>query len=383
MGGVTERVLPQCMEAESSVLGAVLRDNATIAVASRLLKPGSFYSAGHQIIFETVLSIYEKRGAVDLVLLGDELERRGLLGKCGGAAYLASLEDNGTPAHVELYATTVRDRAFMRQLVGVCSEVTDTLCETGRPPSDLRDWAEGKLFEAFQNWQTGDVAKLDELVRETMKRIDDLHEGKGAMLGLQTRFPRLDDLICGLQPSQLLIIAGRPSMGKSSFALNIVENVGIQQQIPVLLFSLETSRDQIANNLLCSRARVDAHRVRKGMLTDALRMKLVDAAGFVYKAPVFIDDSTNLSILDCKARARHFKAKENIGLVVIDYLQLMEAPGHRGGDSREQEIAYISRSLKGLARELNIPVIALSQLNRAVEGREDKRPRLSDLRESG
>jgi len=383
MGEVSERVLPQCVEAEASVLGAVLRDNATLAIAARMLRPSSFYSQAHKILYETILALYEERGVVDLVLLHDELERRGFLEKCGGASYIASLEENGSPAHVELYAETVRDRAFMRQLVGVCSEVTDTLCERGKPPSDLRDWAESKLFDAFQQWQTGEAVKIDDLVRDAMKRIEELHEHKGVLPGLQTQFPQLDQMICGLQPSQLVIIAGRPSMGKSSFALNLVENVAVLQRKGVLLFSLETSKEQITQNLLCAHSRVNAQLVRKGMLNERLFAKITDAASFVFNAPIFVDDSPGLSVLDCKAQARHFRAREKIELVVIDYLQLMEAPGHRRSDSREQEISYISRSLKALARELNIPVIALAQLNRSVDAREGHRPRLSDLRESG
>jgi len=383
MEGISERVLPQSNEAEASVLGAVLKDNSVLGIVARMIKSEYFFSAAHRLVFEAMINLFERQGAVDLVLLNDEMERLGTLDRAGGASFLTTLEEGVTPANVEYYSRMVRDRAFMRNLVGVCSEVTDTLCDSGAPAPELRDWAEGRLFDAFQQWDTGEVVKIDQLVHETMKRIEEIHENKGLMPGIPTQFHGLDDLMCGLQPSQLVIVAGRPSMGKTSFALNIVDNVGVTQRIPVLLFSLETSREQITLNLLCSHARVDAQMVRKGILPQRMLNRLADAAGYILPAPIHIDDTAGLSVLECKAKARLAKARHDIGLIVIDYLQLMEAPGRRRSESREQEISYISRSLKGLARELGIPIITLAQLNRSVETRTGNRPRLSDLRESG
>jgi replicative DNA helicase len=383
MEGLTERMLPQSAEAESSVLGAVLKDNSVLCVVARQLKPEYFFSAAHRFVFEAMVDLFERDGTVDLVLLHDEMENRGTLEKCGGAAFLSRLTEGVSTAHVEYYTRLVRDRAFMRKLVSICTEVTDTLCESGKPAPELREWAEARLFDAFQSWDTGDAVKIDELLRAAMKRIEEMHDKGGGIEGISTRFTRLDDLTCGFHPSHLVIIAGRPSMGKTSFALNLVENIGVVQQIPVLLFSLETSKEQITMNLLCSHARVDAQMVRKGILPSRMMNRLADAAGYILPAPILIDDTAGLSILECKAKARLAKARHNIGMVVIDYLQLMEAPGKRRSDSREQEISYISRSLKALSRELEIPVVALAQLNRSVESREGHRPRLSDLRESG
>ena len=383
MEGLSERILPQSLEAEASILGSALRDPSVVDVAARLLKPEHFYSTAHRLVFEAMLEVYERHGTVDLVLLNDEMERRGTLEKCGGASFLAGLDEGVSPANVEYHAKLVRDRAFMRNLVGICSEVTDTLCESGHPAPEMRDWAEAKLFEAFKQWDTGDVVKIDRILSATMKRIEEMHDNRGVIPGLPTQFHRLDELTCGLQSSQLIIIAGRPSMGKTSFALNLVENIGVVQRRPVLFFSLETSREQISINLLCAHARVDAQLVRKGILPPRILNRLTDAASYIHPAPVFIDDTPGLSALECKAKARLAKSSHGIELMVVDYLQLMEAPGKRRTDNREQEIAFISRSLKGLARELEIPVIALAQLNRSVESREGHRPRLSDLRESG
>jgi replicative DNA helicase len=383
MDGLTEKTLPQSVEAEGSVLGAILKDNAVLCVVARQLKPEYFYSASHRAVFEAMTELFERHGTVDLVLLHDEMESRGTLQRCGGAPFLTNLQEGVSTAHVEYYTKLIRDRAFMRKLVAVCTDVTDTLCESGKPAPELREWAEGRLFDAFQNWDTGETKRIDELLRATMKRIEEMHDRGGGIEGIPTRFARLDDLTCGLQPSQFIVIAGRPSMGKTSFALNLVENIGVVQQIPVLLFSLETSSEQITMNLLCSHARVDAQMVRKGILPARMMNRLADAGGYILPAPIHIDDTAGLSILECKAKTRLAKARHNIGLMVIDYLQLMEAPGKRRSDSREQEISYISRSLKGLSRDLQIPVIALAQLNRSVESREGHRPRLSDLRESG
>ncbi|MHC5077634.1 MAG: replicative DNA helicase [Planctomycetota bacterium] len=383
MAGLSERTLPQSMEAEASVLGAVLRDNSVMSVIARELKSEFFFSAANRMVFEAMLELYEREAAVDLVLLTDEMERRGTLEKCGGASFLVSLEEGVTSAHVEYYAKIVRDRAFMRTLVGVCGEVTNTLCESSQPAPELRDWAEARLFDAFQQWDTGDLVKIDNLIHAAMKRIEDMVDGKGPMPGLPTQFAKLDEILCGLQASQFIIIAGRPSMGKTSFALNLVDSIGVVQRQPALFFSLETSREQITQNLLCSHARVDAQLVRRGTGLSRLITKLADAASYIHTAPIYIDDTPGLSVLECKAKARLAKARHGIQMLVVDYLQLMEAPGRRRSDSREQEISYISRSLKGLSRELEIPVIALAQLNRSVESREGHRPRLSDLRESG
>ncbi len=383
MIGDVERTLPQSTEAEASVLGAILRDNSALSVSARLLKPEHFYSAPHRMVFEAAAALYERQGTVDLVLLNDEMERRGTIDKCGGASFLSTLEEGVTPAHVEYYCKIVRDRAFMRNLVAVCSEVTDTICESGQAVEELRDWAEAKIFDAFQQWDTGEVVQIDEVLRAVMKRIEEMHDHDGGIPGIATPFSAFDNLTCGLQDSQFIILAGRPSMGKTSFALNLVENIGVVQRKPVLLFSLETSSEQITMNLLCAHARVDAQMVRKGILPARVRNKLTDAASYIHTAPISIDDRAGLSVLECKAKARLLKARKDICLVVVDYLQLMEAPGKRRSDNREQEISYISRSLKALARELEIPVVALAQLNRSVESREGHRPRLSDLRESG
>jgi replicative DNA helicase len=378
------RVPPQDLEAERAVLGAMLLDREAIGLAIETLgNEDVFYRTPNRKIFRALLRLYERNEAADLITLSDELRKDAALEEAGGEAYLASLLDHaGTSAHVEHYAKIVLEKATLRRLIDAASRIVRDGFDGREDPNDLIDRAEQQIFAIADTRLRRGFVRMKDLITDSFKVIQSLYETKKHVTGVPSGFVDLDLKTAGFQPSDLIVVAGRPSMGKTSFALNIAENVAIHEKTPVAFFSLEMSRQQLALRILCSQARVSAHRLRTGYIRDGEWPHLTAAAGKLSEAPIYIDDSPAISVLEMRAKARRLKADVNLGLVVIDYLQLVR--GLPNVESRQQEISQISRSLKALAKELSIPVIALSQLSRAVELRGgDKRPVLSDLRESG
>jgi replicative DNA helicase len=377
------RVPPQDLEAERAVLGCMLLDADAVGLILEKLAADDFYRTEHQQLFEAMREMYEQGHPIDVLTLREQLERRKTLDAVGGSEALALLtEVVPSSASAVHYARIVRDRSILRHLIQSTTTILRDAYETGSDPSDLLDRAEQMIFEVAGDRAKEVISPIREVLKDAFKTIDDLHSRKGRMRGLETGFYELDDITTGLHGSELIIVAGRPSMGKTTFALNIARHaaVDLEEPVGVLLFSMEMSAEQLAQNLLCMEGRIDATQLRKGLLDDQQFTVLTTAAGRLSEAPIFIDDSSALGILDVKAKARRMKAQHHIGLIVVDYLQLMQT---RTLDSREREVAELSRGLKGLARDIDTPVIAISQLNRGPENREDHRPRNSDLRESG
>ncbi|MDR4504582.1 MAG: replicative DNA helicase [Candidatus Scalindua sp.] len=378
---IQEKVQPYSMEAEISVLGSMLIDNETIGLVAQVLNGNSFYKTAHIHIYEAIINLYDKQRVVDLVILKDELYKRSLLDKVGGAEYLMELEESvPITANVEFYAKIVREKAIKRELIAATTNIQQKAYHDSLESDELLDLAEKSIFDITQQKLSHPTTKLYEILNSTFDRLETLHERESRLTGLSTGFYDLDDITSGLQDSELLIVAARPSMGKTSFTLNLAENVGVNEKKPTVIFSMEMSAQQVAQNMLCSHAKIDAHLMRTGKLDDNQWSKLPLSMGVLSEAAIFIDETPGLSILELRAKARRLKAQQDIQLIIIDYLQLMESGR---GESRQQEISVISRGLKALARELKIPVIAVSQLNRSVETREGHKPRISDLRESG
>lgn len=377
------KVPPQNIEAEQSILGGILLENNAINRVNEILSsPDDFYSEAHRKIFKTIVELYEKNEPVDLITLSNALKNKNLLDAVGGPAYIASLVDNvPSAANVANYSKIVKEKAILRGLIGSATEIIDSCYETGSDVDSLLDKAEHSIFEISENKVRISFSPLKDLVKESFKSIEDLFSRKDMITGVPTGFDKIDDLTSGLQKSELIIIAGRPSMGKTAFALNIALNAAMETQVPVAIFSLEMSKEQLAFRLLASEGKVDSQRMRKGFLGETDWPKLTTAAGRLSEAPLFIDDTAAISILEMKAKSRRLKAEKGLGLIIVDYIQLMSAGNNN--DSREREISEISRSLKALAKELKVPVIALSQLNRKVEDRTNRRPQMADLRESG
>lgn len=376
-----ERVPPQSLEAEMSILGCMLLDNDTISLVLPLLENDYFYRQANQVIYQTMCEVFEKNEPVDSLILKEELKKKGLAEEVGGADYIASLvEAVPSSANALYYAQIVKDKAILRSLIAASNRILRDVYEDREEAAVLLDRCERLIFEIAEKKVVSESIKIVDVLKEAMERIDKLHDRRGRLTGLSTGLYDLDDITSGLQPSELIVIAGRPSMGKTSFALNVAEHVGVKEQKGVAIFSMEMSKQQVAQNMLCSHARINAHSLRRGLLPAEEMVKLSRAVNVLSEAPIFIDDSSGLSALSVKAKARRLKAQHDISLVIVDYLQLMEGPPL---DSRQQQIAEISRSLKGLAKELGVPVLAVSQLSRAPELREGHRPRMSDLRESG
>ncbi|MEJ2309502.1 MAG: replicative DNA helicase [Gammaproteobacteria bacterium] len=381
------RVPPHSMQAEQSVLGGLMLDNATWdQVADRVTKK-DFYRREHQLIFDAIAALAEENKPFDVVTLAESLERSELLEEAGGLVYLGTLA-NETPsaANIRTYADIVREHSVVRQLISVGTGIADSgYRPEGRTSVELLDEAERKVFEIAEQKTRGGSGfqPTRQLVTLALERIEALYASDEPITGLSTGFSDFDQMTSGLQQSDLIIIAGRPSMGKTTFAMNIAENAAIKTRQPVAVFSMEMPGDSLAMRMLSSLGRVDQHRVRTGKLLDDEWPRLTSAVSLLAEAPIYIDDTPALSPTDLRARARRLKRECNgeLGLIVIDYLQLMQAPG--AGENRATEISAISRGLKSLAKELNVPVIALSQLNRNLEQRPNKRPVMSDLRESG
>jgi len=379
---LVEKVPPQNRDAEISVLGAMLFEEDALLRALQSLRSDYFYDENHGRIFSAMRSLFEKGQPVDLVTVSDELRKKEELEAVGGVGYLTQLTAQvPTAAHVEHYARMVRNKALVRKLIQSSTRIVQRCFDESNDAKQLLDEAERMIFEISQNQIEGKFASLKEIIHNSMETIDQLYQRREHVTGVATGFHEFDVKTAGLQPSDLVIVAGRPSMGKSAWVTGICEHVGIHLKKGVAFFSLEMSKEQLVQRMLCSHARVDAQKVRTGYLSHQDWPKLTSAAGRLSEAPIFIDDTPAQSILEIRAKARRLKMQHHIELIVVDYLQLMQGSG--SPESRQQEISEISRSLKALARELRVPVIAVSQLSRAVESRTGNRPMLSDLRESG
>jgi len=379
------KVPPHSVEAEQSVLGGLLLDEQAWDRVADILRKEDFYRHDHQLIFDAIGQLVEQNRPPDIVTTGEILERQGLLEEAGGTAYLANLA-NTTPtsANIAHYARAVRERSVLRALIQAAGGISEDAFHPGEHSvSEILDQAEQRIFRIADqsNQNRGGFAPIRELLREGVERLDELFQRDDPITGLPTGFSDLDDKTSGLQDSDLIVIAGRPSMGKTSFVLNMAETVCLQQGAPVAVFSLEMPREQLTMRLLASRARIDAHKMRNGKLHDDDWPKLTKAVGELSEAPLYIDDTPSLGPIEMRSRCRRLKREQGLGLVVVDYLQLMHGAGD--AENRATEISEISRALKALSRELDVPVLALSQLNRSLEQRQDKRPMMSDLRESG
>lgn len=379
---IAERVPPQSIEAEMSTLGSMLIDRDAIAKVVDILEPDDFYKEAHRAIYMAICSLFEKGEPADLITVTEALREQNKLDQVGGAVYIANLANSvPTAANVEYYAKIVKDRAILRALVRVGTAIAASAYDTSTDVEVALDEAERAIFQIAQKRSVQGYYDIKTVLVDTFERIEYLYSNKGGVTGTPSGFPDLDKITSGFQPSDLIIIAGRPGMGKTAFALNIVENAALRESCSVAIFSLEMSKEQLAQRMLCSVAGVDGQRLRTGFLRDDDWPKLSFALGKLSEASIFVDDTPSISIMEMRAKARRIKAEHGLDLVVVDYLQLMA--GRTKTENRQQEVSEISRSLKQLARELNVPIIALSQLSRAVEQRTEKIPSLADLRESG
>lgn len=373
---------PQNIEAEQSILGGVLIENDALNTVVEFLEDGDFYREAHQKIFNCMIALSEKSEPLDLITLTNELKKRKELEGIGGASYLASLvESVPTAANITYYAKIVKEKSILRKLISTATEIVTQSYQERKDLEDFLDEAEQAIFRISENQVRPAFYPIKEIVKESFKVIEQLYEKKELITGVPSGFKDLDKKTAGFQNADLIIVAGRPSMGKTALCLNIAQHAAITSKVPTAIFSLEMSKEQLAIRMLCSEARVDSARLRSGFLNESDWPKLTMAAGALSDAPIFIDDSAAISVLELRAKARRLKADRGLGLVIVDYLQLMR--GRSGVERREQEISEISRSLKALAKELDIPVLAISQLSRKAEDRPGRRPQLSDLRESG
>jgi replicative DNA helicase len=379
---VPERTLPHNLEAEKSVLGAILVYNEAFNHAAELIDSRDFFRDAHRRIFDKMVVLSERNEAIDLVTLKEELRRSGELEEVGGPAYIASLAD-GVPrtANVEHYARIVKEKATLRNLIHSANRILADAYQAEEDADLILDGAEKAIFEIAEDRIREGFVPLRDLVQSSFATIEKLQQHKGLVTGVPTGFVDLDEMTSGLQPSDLVLVAARPSMGKTSLVLNIAQHIGTQTEMTVGFFSLEMSKEQLFMRMLTSEARIDAHRFRSGYLNEKDYGRLSHALGTLAEARVFIDDTASIGVLEMRAKARRLQAEHGLHLLIIDYIQLMQGRGRF--ESRQQELASISRSLKGLAKELKIPIVALSQLSRAPETRSEHRPQLSDLRESG
>ncbi len=376
------RVPPQNLEAEQAVLASMLLDPGAIDKVEEVLEEDHFYRHAHRAVFQAIAALSARSESADLITVTEELRKQGTLENMGGATFLQSLLDSvPSSANVEFHARLVLEKAVLRKLIEVANEIIEHSYEASEPWMEVLDKAEQLLFGVGQSRLKREFTPLKTILKSTFEILEELYENKRAVTGVPTGFTDLDRMTSGLQKSDLIIIAGRPSMGKTSLMLNIAENVAIDYKIPVGIFSLEMSKEQIVQRFLCSRARIPAQRLRTGYLKESEWPLLTQSAARLSEAPIFVDDTPAMGLTEMRAKARRLKARHGLGLLCVDYLQL--ARGLSGAESRQQEISQISQGLKALAKELEVPVIAGSQLSRAVEARENKRPILSDLRESG
>jgi replicative DNA helicase len=377
-----KRIPPQSMEAEQSILGGILIDNQALPRVMEIIEPEDFYKEAHRKIYEAILELFQKNEPTDLITLINALKKKDCLEEVGGVIYLNSLADIvPTAANIDYYANIVREKSLLRKLIQTASEILQEGYEDREDIDTFFDDVERRIFLISEQRIKRSYFPLKEIIKDSFETIEMLYEKKELVTGIASGFKDLDKLTSGFQPSDLIVVAGRPSMGKTAFSLDIARYAAIEGDVPVAIFSLEMSKEQVALRMLCAEAKVDGSLLRTGFLKDTDWPKLTTAAGRLSDAPIFIDDSPAPTILEIRAKARRLKAERGVGLIIVDYLQLVR--GTKNAETREQEISEISRSLKALAKELNVPVIALSQLNRRVEDRHDKRPQLADLRESG
>jgi len=375
-------VPPQSLEAEESILSAILVDNDTLPEILEILSPKDFYRSAHQKIFAAITELFSRDEPVDLVTLTNKLRERGWIDEIGGATYLANLVDTVPLAvNAQYYAKIIHDKACLRQLIEKTSAITKRCFEDRGDVENVIDFAESSIFEISENKIRPAFYPIGKIIEVNIDALEERQGNKALVTGVATGFTKLDELTAGLQKSDLVILAGRPGMGKTALALNIAKNAALDANIPVAIFSLEMSKEQLSFRMLSSEARIDSSRLRRGFISQDDWLRITDAAGFLSQAPIFIDDSPSITVLEIRAKSRRLKLESNIGLIIIDYLQLMK--GRASAERRDLEISEISRSLKALAKEIDIPVLALSQLNRKLEERSDKRPQLADLRESG
>jgi replicative DNA helicase len=382
---VSSNESPQNIEAEASLLGALLIDNDAIVKIADKLTPNDFFDKRHQKIFEAISKLYEKRSAIDVLTLADQLKSLGNLEMVGGPAYLTELTNFvPTAAHAEQYADIVAQKALRRRLIAASDDINRYGHDESSSLHDLIEQAESRLFEVSHKYVQHNIISLEAILEESFERLDDLHKDKNKIRGIPTGYKDLDNLLAGFQRSDLVIIASRPSMGKTMLSLNIAHHVAVQSKLPVLIFSLEMSKEQLVDRLLAMESGVDAWALRTGNLTDSDFEKIGQAMGVLSEAPIFIDDTPSITVSDLRTKARREAHQRDLGLVIVDYLQLMSGGGKYANEgNRVQEISEISRGLKGVARELNIPLVALSQLSRSVESRSPQIPQLADLRDSG
>mgnify|MGYP000540307136 FL=1 len=377
------KIPPHDIDAEQAVLGSMLTDKDAVNAAIETLKEDAFYREDNRAIYQAIINLYSKSEPIDIITLKDELESMDKFEQVGGYEYLASLPDKvPTTANVQKYIKIVEEKAILRNLIKTANEIIELGYDPAEDVEDIMDNAEKKIFDIMQSKNQKGYTPIKDVLVESFTKLEELYNRKQHITGVPTGFVELDYKTAGLHGSELILVAARPAMGKTAFALNIATNAALRGNAPVAIFSLEMSKDQLVNRILCSEAMVDSNKVRTGKLEEDDWVKLAGAIGPLSESEIYIDDTPGISVMEIRTKCRKLKMEKNIGLVVIDYLQLVQGSNKRQA-SREQEISEISRSLKILAKEINVPVIALSQLSRAVEQRPDHRPMLSDLRESG
>lgn len=380
--GAIGRIPPQNIEAEKSVLGSMLLDKDAIPTVLEIVKPDDFYKESNREIFEAVVDIFNASEPTDIITVSEQLKTRGTLDAVGGLEYLTNLATSvPTTANVKHYAKIVEEKSLLRKLISASSKIVNMGYEDAEEADQVLDRAERNIFDIMQKRNQKGYIHIKNILVDAYDRLEELYNNKGNITGIASGFTELDKYTAGFQNSDLVLVAGRPSMGKTAFALNIAQHVAMHSSKTVAIFSLEMSKEQVVNRILCSEALVDSQKLRTGKLEDDDWKKIATSTGPLSDSPIYIDDSAATSVIEIRAKCRNLKLKNDLGLVIIDYLQLMQGNGRN--ENRQQEISEISRSLKILAKEINIPVIAISQLSRQTEQRQDKRPMLSDLRESG
>lgn len=377
------RIPPHNIEAEQSVLGSMIMDHDAVITASERLRSDDFYRPDHAQIFAAIMELYTTGNPIDLVTIQDKLIQKGVFEQVGGLGYLADLANSvPTSAHIKQYTKIVQEKSTLRKLIKASTDISAKSFEGEEPLDHIMNFAEKSIFDVLQNKKTEDFTGIDEIILTSIEKIEEAHKSKGGITGIETGFIDLDHRTAGLQPSDLILVAARPSMGKTAFSLNIIQTAGIKNKKSVAVFSLEMSKDQLVSRMLCAEAMVDSQKARTGMLEPADWERIGQSLPNITNSRIYIDDTPGINVMDMRAKCRRLKMEKGLDLIMIDYLQLMSGVGD-SSTSRQQEISDISRSLKALAREMQAPVIALSQLSRACEQRTDHRPMLSDLRESG
>ena len=377
-----QKVPPHDAEAETAVLSSMFIDKEAVSTAIEVLSADDFYRPDNKAVFECCCELYSSGSPIDVITVKNKLEEKGVFEQLGGIGFVAKIASSvGSSVNVKHYAEIVKDKSTLRQLIKTCNDVSSQCYEGKADINAVIDQAEKGIFNVSEGRNTGDGRHIRDIAVSAFEKIEDIYKNKGKLTGVPTGFVDFDAKTAGLQKSDLILLAARPSMGKTAFALNIAQNAAVRHNVPVAIFSLEMSEEQLVNRMLCAEALVDAQKVRTGELNSDDWSKLVESMGVLSEAPIYIDDTPGITAMEIRAKCRRLKIEKGLGLVVIDYLQLMSGSGR--SDSRQQEISEISRSLKAIAREIEAPVIALSQLSRACEARSDHRPMLSDLRESG